>query len=206
MGYSGPMRVALACSILVQLLPLPAGAQPERSKILECRRDEDCGFAISVCGECAPCQPGWRPTANRAEIRRIQEIQARARCTMKQCPTCERRSGWVGWVGHHVICRAQRCTPAQRASTAGSDRATEIACKRDEDCVVGPRSGCGCPLCGVQVTDVVSKQHAESLQREYAKESCARPQCAACAVPPTWLPGKPACHAGRCLLVPPAVK
>jgi hypothetical protein len=192
------MRAALACSILVQLLPLRAGAQPLPSKSLECRQDADCGFAISVCGRCDPCAETWRPATTQGEIRRVREIQARARCARKACEAC---SSPMRWVGDRVVCRARRCSAANIAASL-PERGKELACKVDSDCVIKPIPRCGCPPCGLQVPEVVSRQHAAWLQSEQAKVRCPAVRCGACGPPLRWLPGQPACHAGRCLLIP----
>jgi hypothetical protein len=198
------MRLHLAWPILLSLLPLPAAAQPDRSKVLDCRRDEDCGFAVSVCGECAPCQPSWRPVSNRAEIRRIHDIQTRARCARKKCPSCASAS-WSA--GDRAVCRDQRCTPAQLAIGYERRRA-DVSCKVDSDCAAAPPIRGGCPPCGLQIPRFVSKKHAEALQRAHEKalrESPA-PECAKCGSPARSLPGRAACHAGQCLTIPSPVR
>jgi hypothetical protein len=185
------MRIAWLL-LLCQLLPLPATARPAA-----CQKDADCGFAISVCGQCDPCQETWRPAATQDEIRRVQDVQKRARCKRPDCPAC---ASPMRWVGDRAICRARRCSTANIAAGL-PERGKELACTVDSDCVTKPTARCGCPPCGLQVPEVVSRQHAEWLRGEQAKVRCPAVRCGPCA-PLRWLPGQPACHAGRCLLIP----
>lgn len=80
-------------------------------------------------------------------------------------------------------------------------RRKERACRRDQDCVFKPRSGCGCEPCGPTHRSAVNKKYARWLMREYAKEKCPRVKCARCRHPVTWLEQSVACLKDLCTAV-----
>ena len=174
---------------------LPAEAKPSPGK-LACKKDADCGVLPALCFRCDPCEKTWRPAANQVEIRGIEAARRVASCPARLCEAC---SAPDNWVGDRAICRAGRCAMAQIAPELAEKA---LACKRDEDCALSPRSPCACPSCGVEVPAAVSRSVAEALSRSYAVGGCRRGRCPACKSPPRTLPGQAICRAGRCLLTP----
>ncbi len=91
---------------------------------LVCASDADCVFLPSVCPSCPPCTPTPRPFGNRAALRRIQELQARARCAVPKCPACASPpfSGTLGCV--HGRCTLNQPAPAEKPLEPSAPAAT----------------------------------------------------------------------------------
>ena len=163
-----------------------------------CKADADCALLPTVCGRCPACEPTWHPVGTRKDADHIRNIAKRARC---KAPSCGCAKGQIAstrnWLGNRAACRKGRCV-AEHVVELDPNR----ACKVDADCAVRPRSGCGCPPCGVMRRAAVSRSHADWLRKEHARESCPPMECAKCAQKVVWVGERPVCRLGQCVMLP----
>lgn len=180
----------LAWTTLTLLLVSPsAGAEPAR-----CKRDADCALLPMVCPSCPPCEGAWREVGDQAQKKAREQAAARSNCRIADRCTCPGL-----WIGSGALCRAGRCVPEHAPLLGADPRST--SCASDGDCVPRPRSGCGCPACGVEAPHAVSRAHAAWLIKEYARESCPKVRCAPCKAH-VLFKTRAVCHARRCTMIP----
>jgi hypothetical protein len=184
------VRTLAWTTLTLVLVTSSVGAEPVR-----CRKDADCALLPFVCPSCPPCEGVWREVGSQAQKRAREQQAARSNCRIADRCTCP-----GVFVGSGALCRAGRCVPEHAPLLGAEPRST--SCTTDGDCVPLPRSGCGCPPCGVVVAHAVNRGYAESLLKEYARESCPKVRCAPCGTMPRSFPTRPVCHARRCTMIP----